>query len=310
MTQPSVTLYTQDPFNLTFEVGEPDEREPGKRVLSTLIDGRRIARRPIGPEDFATDELDELAATPRQLVYVAVEEDPGVFAVVYAMRRDNADSWKGDDSDISEGVYLGTVVRAQECRVAPHDFLRECADHFVSIVAGNTVEPIETTSEEARMKIGTKSVLFGAHQFLIHPIILFIAWLKEYGVSSVLIGYRLVWVETRLNNRESFRNLQQRSVHAGIWDPRLWVAFFVHDLGYWQAEHGRHRGRNAPRSWRAHHGAIVWRTMGGLRVASLTLLREAPRPTAFRPLLCRQARDRHRTDLAVSPPRLAKRRAA
>jgi hypothetical protein len=49
------------------------------------------------------------------------------------------------------------------------------------------------------MKIGTKSVLFGAHQFLIHPWFVALAWWKLYGFP---------------------------------WDPRLWVAFFVHDLGY------------------------------------------------------------------------------
>ena len=50
------------------------------------------------------------------------------------------------------------------------------------------------------MKVGTKSILFGAHCFFIHPIFVFIAWWKLYGFP---------------------------------WDPRLWVAFFVHDLGYW-----------------------------------------------------------------------------
>ena len=49
------------------------------------------------------------------------------------------------------------------------------------------------------MKIGTKSVLFGAHCFLIHPFFVAAAWWKLYGFP---------------------------------WDPRLWVAFFVHDLGY------------------------------------------------------------------------------
>lgn len=50
------------------------------------------------------------------------------------------------------------------------------------------------------MKIGTKSVLFGCHQFAIHPWFVALAWTKLYGFP---------------------------------WDPRLWVAFFVHDLGYW-----------------------------------------------------------------------------
>ena len=49
------------------------------------------------------------------------------------------------------------------------------------------------------MKIGTKSVLYGAHCFLIHPFFVFAAWWKLYGFP---------------------------------YDPRLWVAFFVHDLGY------------------------------------------------------------------------------
>jgi hypothetical protein len=49
------------------------------------------------------------------------------------------------------------------------------------------------------MKTGTKSVLFGAHCFFIHP--WFVAW-----AWTILNGFPL--------------------------DPRLWVAFFVHDLGY------------------------------------------------------------------------------
>ena len=50
------------------------------------------------------------------------------------------------------------------------------------------------------MKVGTKSVLFGAHQFLLHPPLVFIGWWVLYGFP---------------------------------WDPRLWVCFVLHDLGYW-----------------------------------------------------------------------------
>ncbi len=49
------------------------------------------------------------------------------------------------------------------------------------------------------MTIGTKSILFGVHQFGIHPWFVAWAWWKLYGFP---------------------------------WDPRLWVAFFIHDLGY------------------------------------------------------------------------------
>ena len=51
------------------------------------------------------------------------------------------------------------------------------------------------------MRIGTKSILFGAHQFILHPLMVALAWWKLYGFP---------------------------------WDPRLWVAFFVHDMGYWR----------------------------------------------------------------------------
>lgn len=50
-----------------------------------------------------------------------------------------------------------------------------------------------------KMKLGTKSVLYGAHCFFLHPWFVAWAWWKLYGFP---------------------------------WDPRLWVAFWVHDLGY------------------------------------------------------------------------------
>ena len=50
------------------------------------------------------------------------------------------------------------------------------------------------------MKVGTKSFLFGVHQVFIHPLWVALAWWKLYGFP---------------------------------WDPRLWVAFIVHDWGYW-----------------------------------------------------------------------------
>jgi hypothetical protein len=53
--------------------------------------------------------------------------------------------------------------------------------------------------KEDDVTIGTKSVLFGAHQFLLHPWFVAAAWWQLYGFP---------------------------------FDPRLWVAFFVHDLGY------------------------------------------------------------------------------
>jgi hypothetical protein len=54
------------------------------------------------------------------------------------------------------------------------------------------------------MKTGLKSILFGYHAFWLHPFFVAWAWVKIYGFP---------------------------------WDPRLWAAFFVHDLGYYKCEH-------------------------------------------------------------------------
>jgi hypothetical protein len=50
------------------------------------------------------------------------------------------------------------------------------------------------------MTIGTRSLLFGVHQFALHPLCVAIAWWKLYGFP---------------------------------WDWRLWLCFLVHDWGYW-----------------------------------------------------------------------------
>ena len=49
------------------------------------------------------------------------------------------------------------------------------------------------------MRVGTKSVLFGAHCFLLHGFFVAKGWSSLYGFPR---------------------------------DPRLWLAFFVHDVGY------------------------------------------------------------------------------
>lgn len=49
------------------------------------------------------------------------------------------------------------------------------------------------------MTVGTKSLLFGAHQVVLHPVMLAVAWTRLYGFPL---------------------------------DPRIWCAFFLHDIGY------------------------------------------------------------------------------
>lgn len=60
------------------------------------------------------------------------------------------------------------------------------------------------------MKLGTRSILFGAHCFFIHPFFVALGWFKLHG----------------------FRRVQDRYVTTSLLDPRLWFAFFLHDIGY------------------------------------------------------------------------------
>lgn len=74
------------------------------------------------------------------------------------------------------------------------------------------------------MRVGTKSVLFGVHQFMIHPWFVAAAWIQLYG-----------WP----------------------FDPRIWLAFFVHDLGYLGCP-------NMDGEEGEHHVALGARIMGWL----------------------------------------------
>ena len=66
-------------------------------------------------------------------------------------------------------------------------------------LAGIGESVLRLWSLDIEMKIGTRSLLFGAHQFLIHPWFVAEAWRRLFGFP---------------------------------FDPRLWVLFFVHDWGY------------------------------------------------------------------------------
>lgn len=77
------------------------------------------------------------------------------------------------------------------------------------------------------MNIGTRSVLFGVHQFALHPLMLAIGWCKAYGFRRIPIGTRVI---ARFTYGDSIE--LRETVYASLWRPALWVAFIVHDLGY------------------------------------------------------------------------------
>jgi len=68
---------------------------------------------------------------------------------------------------------------------------------------------------EVKMKIGTKSLLFGVHTWFIHPFFVAKAWNDLYG-----------WYPDH-----PYRPFPQLDLFK-YW-VKLWVCFFVHDWGYW-----------------------------------------------------------------------------
>lgn len=76
------------------------------------------------------------------------------------------------------------------------------------------------------MRIGTKSLLFGAHQILIHPFIVAYCWWKLYGFP---------------------------------WHPYLWLCFMIHDLGY----AGKKDMDGEDGAWHPLFGALVVETLTG-----------------------------------------------
>lgn len=67
------------------------------------------------------------------------------------------------------------------------------------------------------MRVGTKSLLFGVHQFAFHPFMVAFAWFQLYGFRRIDLPH----------------DERYRFDHTSLLDWRLWLAFLVHDWGYW-----------------------------------------------------------------------------
>lgn len=84
-----------------------------------------------------------------------------------------------------------------------------------------------------RLPIGTRSVFYGVHCFFLHPLFIAAGWWKAYGTAPVLVGARLIdTTAERLDARNSIVREEWQRVYTSLLDPRLWLAFLVHDLGY------------------------------------------------------------------------------
>ena len=95
-----------------------------------------------------------------------------------------------------------------------------------------------------RIPVGTRSLLVGAHAFWLHPWFVAFAWWKLYE-------FRVV-------------ECPSSGVRTSLFDPRLWVCFIVHDIGYWKSPNmDGPEGELHPKlgAWIAHW-LLDWGRMG------------------------------------------------
>lgn len=89
------------------------------------------------------------------------------------------------------------------------------------------------------MKVGTKSVLFGYHCVFIHWLFVARGWFHLYGFQRVAIGSRTFHFQPAADDLPQLEPgtargvTVTRKVYTSLLDPRLWIAFIIHDLGYW-----------------------------------------------------------------------------
>lgn len=91
----------------------------------------------------------------------------------------------------------------------------------------------------ARAAIGTKSVLVGAHCFFLHWIFVAAGWYNLYRFRRVYIGERKLpfkeqrYREFATGTYPGYFHDWTVPVRTSLLDPRLWLAFLIHDWGYW-----------------------------------------------------------------------------
>lgn len=83
------------------------------------------------------------------------------------------------------------------------------------------------------MKIGTKSVLIGAHFFLTHWLFVARGWFSLYGFRKVQIGWKEITTYPKGEDGQQWYATVRLNIFASIWNPKVWIAFIIHDWGYW-----------------------------------------------------------------------------
>lgn len=83
-----------------------------------------------------------------------------------------------------------------------------------------------------RCSIGTRSCLYGYHTFWLHGWFVARGWYELHGWREVRIGTREVVTGVPRLNGPGVSQTVRVPEYTSLADPRLWLAFFLHDIGY------------------------------------------------------------------------------
>ena len=94
--------------------------------------------------------------------------------------------------------------------------------------------------------VGTKSILFGAHAFYIHPWFVAWAWIRLYGLPNHIaiwiafivhdLGY---WNKTAMDSEEGERHVEWGAQRMANWFGPEWGDFCLLHSRYYAKKHGR-----------------------------------------------------------------------
>jgi hypothetical protein len=110
------------------------------------------------------------------------------------------------------------------------------------------------------MKVGTRSVLYGYHCIFLHWFFVAWGWFSLNGFRRVRIGTvsklkSPSWVDDQVPITRI-----ERAVFTSLLDYKLWLAFLLHDIGYWgKPNMDGPEGESHPRVaavWMARYGKV------------------------------------------------------
>lgn len=151
MTEPNVHLKSASAYWLEFQYAEHEQHGGNLSVIIPMDNGeKRVIARQAATTEAAAHIAGLLVHSPRVIVYQGADEEPGIFAMVYAQCEPGeipppeGEEWKGPQAAC---LFLGLVMRYRHDLKPGLTFRQQCEDHFAAILGGKTCEPVDKALE-------------------------------------------------------------------------------------------------------------------------------------------------------------------